>query len=113
MHVPDLFDLHSICIVDLVDLFCIYLQVYAEGNFTDKLNFLFDFFDFDGEKSLSLDEVTFLIMSAVRGMTRLAGIPLVIDQDYIRDMERTARQAFLEMDTKRKGSISKQVRHRM
>ena len=68
-------------------------------------------FDFDLNYTLSIDELTILIMSCIRGMCRLARIPLRLSADFIRDIEAIAKDAFVQMDKHHDHAITKEVRN--
>ena len=49
---------------------------------------------------------TLICLLGTTGMCRLVGFPVKMDGSYMRDMERVSRDAFLQMDPSRSGSIS-------
>eukprot|EP01083_Nonionella_stella_P071351 191605_1 len=89
--------------IDTSEVFC-GATVYCLGRLRDKIDFVFDTFDFDNSKSISKDELVMLINSAINGMCKLAGIPCTIT---MADVVSLRDSIFVQMDEDDDKSITK------
>jgi len=51
------------------------MAVFAQGNFGDKINAIFCFFDLDGNGDLERRELSVFITSSILGLCKMTGLP--------------------------------------
>ena len=62
------FDMNGSGIINVLDLLC-GIVLLCDGTNDQKISAVFDAYDFDGTDSISIDEMTILLLSALKGIT--------------------------------------------
>ena len=69
---------------------------------SDRLKFAFCLYDFDGNRTLNLAELTMMVRTTLGGMATLGGVPC----PEIEDLHRVAKQIFTAADTNHDGKLT-------
>lgn len=92
------------CSIDALGLICTF-AIVCNAPFDDKINFVFDTFDFNQNGSISKDELTIVAMAALLGMVRYTRPGA--DPPGDERCEEFADRAFKDIDRDANGSISR------
>ncbi|KAG1683541.1 hypothetical protein DVH05_003686 [Phytophthora capsici] len=76
--------------------------VYCDATMEEKVPLLFDLFDFDHSKDISLAELVLLMFCTTRGLCKVAGLP----RPPTDELEDLATDAFSKIDKDQSGQIS-------
>ena len=88
------FDCEAANMVDVLEVLC-GLVVSCTANIEQKVNKLFELFDFDGTKKMTYDELFILLFSALRSMVRVLGKGIEPEDS---DVEKMADEIFLKAE---------------
>eukprot|EP00742_Colponemidia_sp_Colp-10_P006323 GILJ01006777.1.p1 GENE.GILJ01006777.1~~GILJ01006777.1.p1 ORF type:complete len:2262 (-),score=409.36 GILJ01006777.1:195-6980(-) len=97
----DLFDNDGNGKVDCYEFIC-GIAMICQGSVTDKIKILFNMYDFDKSNSISQDEMTILLRTALSSLAKMSDSKEPTD----REIEIQTEQAFAKADTNHDGTIS-------
>ena len=98
------FDCEAANMVDVLEMLC-GLVISCTANIGEKVNKLFDLFDFDSTKKVTYDELFILLFSSLRSMVRVLGKGIEPEDS---DVEKMADEIFLKAEKEPTAHLSKE-----